>query len=254
MSFKAAWGLAAAGATVIVVSCTDSFRSGGLVTPPDSVGATALGQHAIDVFWVPSPEATGYLVERRANLTGPFEEVQNLSSGFETHWVNDGLDPETIYGYRVVALSFSGTRSEPSLVAGARTAPVPGIVATVATAPPELGSGSYTVAVAGTADTLTAPLAPLDQHRFSPLSPGTYHVTLRDIPANCSVPGGSEQTLVVTDQGLETLRYAAFNVSCRDPNTGRLTVNVSTTGDSLDVDGYTLTLSGIADDASLPDS
>src|SRR5215831_4478922 len=256
MTFSRRWALAAGAAAVVVIwSCTDSFQSGGPVAAPDSVTAVALGIHSIELTWSPSADASGYIIERRAKLSGAFATVRTFSSGFVNRFVDDSLDPETIYGYRVVTVALTGQRSEPSLVAGARTAPVPGIVATVSTAPPELADpAGYTVTIAGDGDTLQAPVGPLDQHRFSPLASGVYHVTLEGVPANCSVAGGPEQMDTVTDQGLQTLRYSAFNVSCRDARVGRLTVSVTTTGDSLDGNGYTLTLSGVAADSTLPDS
>src|SRR5262249_17340984 len=93
-----------------------------------------------------------------------------------------------------------------------------------------------------------------DQHRFSPLPPGTYRTRISGVRPNCDVAAGTERVDTVTDQGLATLRYAVFNVSCRDPHVARLTVHVATSGDSLDANGYVLTLSGVADDTSLADS
>ena len=259
MRFERALGVASVAAALMVGAiagaCRDGFAPAGTIGPPDSVGATPLGMRVISLRWSAAPGASGYRIERRADLQGEFTTVRDIS-GFVTTFADETLEPETIYGYRVRTLSASGTVSGPSLVAGARTAPVPGIVATVATNPPELASqDGYSVAVARNGDTLRAPVAAaLDQHRFSPLAPGPYRVILSGVGVNCSVHDGTERTDTVTDQGLATLRYVSFSVSCRDPHVGRLTVNVATTGDSLDADGYVLTLSGVADDATLPDS
>jgi len=257
MTFDARLGRVAvvAGVWAMLGSCSDAFSPADPEAAPDSVAAKALGQHSVQVTWAPVASAAGYVVERRANLSGPFVAVKQISSGFVTQLIDDSLAPETIYGYRLITVSLTGQRSAPSLVTAARTAPVPGIVTSVATTPPELASRTgYLVAVAGNGDSLTAPLAAQDQHRFGPLAPGVYRVMLSGVTANCSVAPQPQRTDTVTDQGLETLRYANFNVSCRDPHVGRLAVHVTTTGDSLDADGYVLTLSGVADDATLPDS
>src|SRR5215510_11885648 len=150
MTFSRRWALAAGAAVVVIWSCTDSFQSGGPVAAPDSVTAVALGIHSIELTWTPSADASGYVIERRANLSSPFATVRTFSSGFVNRLVDVSLDPETIYGYRVVTIALTGQHSAPSLVAGARTAPVPGIVATVNTAPPELADPlGYTVTIAG---------------------------------------------------------------------------------------------------------
>jgi len=245
----------AAGVWAALGSCSDAFSPADPAAAPDSVAAKALGQHSVQLTWAPVSSAAGYVIERRSDLSGPFRAVRQISSGFVAQLLDDSLAPETIYGYRVSSVSLTGQRSAPSLVTAARTAPVPGIVATVATTPPELASrNGYSVVVAGNGDTLSAPLAAQDEHRFGPLAPGVYRVTLSGVTTNCAVAPESERTDTVTDQGLETLRYASFNVSCRDAHVGRLAVHVTTTGDSLDADGYVLTLSGVADDTTLSDS
>jgi PKD repeat protein len=245
-----------ASACVALAGCTDSFTPTGGVTPPDSVVATALGMRSVRITWEPSPGASGYVIERRANLEGAFSEIKRVSPGMVTQYVDDSLTPETIYGYRIFGLSNQGVESSPSLVAGTRTAPWPGIMASVATNPVQVApSNGYQVSVVAPAgDTLRAALGAVDEHRFGPLPPGTYTVILSGATANCTVPEGTERTVSVTNLGLETLQYAGYTVSCRDPNRGSLTVHVATTGDSLDADGYVLKVSGVADDASLPDS
>src|SRR5262249_52971669 len=57
--------------------------------------------------------------------------------------------------------------------------------------------------------------------------------------------------VTVTDQGVQTLRTVSFTVNCRNPDRGRVEATITTTGDSLDADGYTLVLSGVADDTTL---
>jgi PKD repeat protein len=244
-----------AGAAIALASCSDSFEPEGSVSPPDSVVATPLGMRSVRISWFPNTNAAGYVIQRRANLIGSFATIKQLAAGSVRQFVDDSLTPETTYGYRLLALSNKGVESAPSLVAGARTAPWPGIVASVATNPLQLGPPTgYEVTVTRNGDTLQAALAALDEHRFGPLSPGAYRVHLAGVQSNCTLSGGADTTISVTDQGLATLQYASYTVTCRDPTRGSLTVNVATTGDSLDTDGYTMTLTGVADDATLPDS
>jgi len=227
----------------------------GLVDAPDSVVAQPLGMRSVRLTWQPVPAAAGYTVERRANLTGAFTAIKHLTSPLVSQFVDDSLEPETTYGYRVLAMSYQGVGSTPSLVAGARTAPWPGIIISVATNPQQLAPHTgYQVTVAKDGDTLQAALGSPDDHRFGTLPPGTYATHLTGATSNCTVADGVDRTATVTNQGLQTLQYVYYNVSCRDPNRGSLTVNVATTGDSLDADGYQLKLTGVADDASLADS
>jgi len=219
--------------------------------PPDSIWAQALDQHTISVSWSRVAAASGYILQRRTNLTGAFTPLTQIASQFTTMYSDDSLAPETIYGYRVVSISLNGVQSSPSLIIGARTAPVPGIVATAATAPVELGpAAGYKVHLSGSGVSEDAIIGGIDSHRFGPLKSGIYQVTLSGVPTNCTVTGGAQQTDTVTEQGLETLKYSTFNISCKDPHVGALTIHVTTTGDSLDADGYGVKVSGVLDDST----
>ncbi|PYP61567.1 MAG: hypothetical protein DMD37_13155, partial [Gemmatimonadetes bacterium] len=75
---------------------------------------------------------------------------------------------------------------------------------------------------------------------FTNLAAGSHSVTLSGVAANCTVSGGNSQTVSVPSGGTAT---AAFTVSC-SAATGNLTVTTSTSGSSLDPDGYTVTVDG----------
>ncbi len=225
--------------------------------PPDSILAVPLGQHLIAVQWSEVPGAAGYQLERRINLTGPFDVIQDIDARTTTAYSDDTVEPETTYGYRIVAISSAGKPSTPSIVAGARTPPVQGILVNTS---PEISGGvedpdGYTLTISQNGQTVTqTAIRVQEERRFSPLAPGAYQVTLSGVANNCTVGGGNQRAVTVTDQGLATLASVVFVVGCRDPDTGRLQVGVTTTGDSLDTDGYRVTLTGVADDATLPDS
>jgi hypothetical protein len=73
----------------------------------------------------------------------------------------------------------------------------------------------------------------------SGLSAASHTVTLSGVPSNCTVTGGTSQTVTVPAGGTAT---AAFSVSCVAP-TGNLTVTTSTTGSNPPA-GYTFAVDG----------
>src|SRR5204863_5929672 len=75
---------------------------------------------------------------------------------------------------------------------------------------------------------------------YTNLSAGSHAVAISGVAANCAVTGGNSQTVTVPSGGTAT---AAFTVTC-SANTGDLTVTASTTGSSIDPDGYTVTVDG----------
>jgi len=78
---------------------------------------------------------------------------------------------------------------------------------------------------------------------FTGLSAGSHAVALSGVPSNCSVSGGTSQTVSVPAGGTAS---TSFSVTCAapPPQTGNLTVSASTTGSNLDADGYTATVDG----------
>ena len=76
---------------------------------------------------------------------------------------------------------------------------------------------------------------------FTGLSIGNHTVTLSGVAPNCSVNNTVTVTIPLVGSGSTT-----FTVNCvaAPPPSGNLTVSTSTTGSSLDPDGYTVTLDG----------
>ena len=71
---------------------------------PGWVEAFALGAHAVRLSWIPRDlGSTGYLVERAA-ADGPFEPVATLGAD-DVVFVDEGLAPDTEYGYRISVLT-----------------------------------------------------------------------------------------------------------------------------------------------------
>src|SRR5207249_6726504 len=72
------------------------------------------------------------------------------------------------------------------------------------------------------------------------LGAGGHDGALGAVAANCTVSGGTTQSVSVPSGGTAT---AAFSVSCA-ATTGDLTVTTNTSGSNLDPDGYTVTVDG----------
>ena len=224
---------------------------------PDTLLADAAGLHLVTLHWSLVPSATGYRIERRIGNTGEFTPIADVYPPSVTTYPDTSVEAETFYGYRVRGLSMHGDPGGASVVAGVLTPPVPGISVSVQVGTPGIvDADGYMLTITGGAPdtTIRTPLLTTDARRFSPLNPGSYEVAMSGLAANCSVVGGPTRTLEVTDQGTQTLTSVPMDVACRDPSVGRLEVQVASTGDSLDLNGYVLTLTGVASDTSLPDN
>ncbi len=84
------------------------------------------------------------------------------------------------------------------------------------------------------------------------LPTGSYQVMLTpsSVAANCTVTSPNPQTANVPAGGMATV---TFTVSCTGTaTTGTLTVTTTTTGSNLDLDGYTITVTGPGGTASRP--
>src|SRR6266480_6147501 len=127
---------------------------------------------------------------------------------------------------------------EASLVPGL---PLPGlgaIVVSTVTTGSSLDPDGYTVTVDNGS---SQHIATNGVVTFTGLSIGNHTVTLSGVAPNCSVNNTVTVTIPLVGSGSTT-----FTVNCvaAPPPTGNLTVSTSTTGSSLDPDGYTVTLDG----------
>jgi hypothetical protein len=75
---------------------------------------------------------------------------------------------------------------------------------------------------------------------FEALASGGHTVLLTDVAPNCTVAGDNPRTVdVETGETAET----TFDVTC-DPDAGAIAVTTTTSGESLDSDGYTISVDG----------
>jgi PKD repeat protein len=242
---------------LLLAACADGFAPLSVAPAPLEVKATAVKVDAVRLTWQPVSDESvvAYTIERRADFSGKFVEVaqvpqSNLGAEF---WIDTDVQPETFYGYRVRSVTAVGDRSEPSVISGALTPPLPGIEITtnsIVTSTLALDPDGYEVLIAGL-DTIRASIGVQTTRRFSPLRPGTYTVTLSGIISRCSVNGSVSQQVVVTDTSAITIAPIGFQLSCRDPNRGDIAVALSVTGAERDPE-FTLDVLGEASDATLP--
>src|SRR5205085_823129 len=142
---------------------------------------------------------------------------------------------------RTVSVPAGGTASTSFSVSCAAPPPTTGnLTVSTSTTGSNLPSGGYTVTVDGGA---SQSIGTNSSVTFTGLSAGSHAVALSGVPSNCSVSGGTSQTVSVPAGGTAS---TSFSVSCAapPPPTGNLTVSASTTGSNLDADGYTATVDG----------
>jgi PKD repeat protein len=246
-------------AAALLTGCADGLTPLTGAGAPQALVVTSPRAGVVQLRWEPAVATAGrvvsYVVERRVAIDGAFIEVARVPSvntESELIWIDTNVEPGTIYGYRVVALTDLGNRSGPSVVGGVVTPPPPGmeIVTTVfSTSVESLDPDGYQLVIAGQ-DTIRSPLSTTDRRRFAPLRPGTYTVSLTGIVGRCTAADSVRQ-VTVADTSAVTITPVTFSVTCKDPSRGEMNVVTTVTGDSLD-DGWTIDVLGQASDTTLP--
>lgn len=249
-----------AAAWYAAAGCSEAFAPVTLAAP-ESLAVQARSIRSVLLEWMPvdDDDVIAYRVERRADFDGPYltiaDNVPQVRPG-PVFLLDDQVEPETFYGYRVRVIDRFGGISDPSVVRGARTPPEPAIVLRTVShleAPTAADADGYAVVIRNGTDSVVGPVAPTGQRRFGPLPPGAYHVELRGLASNCVVDeGGPMRDAPVTDVGLETQTLVEYVISCADPGLGRITARVDVSGDNRDSNGVVVHLEGIHPTA--PDS
>lgn len=240
-----------------LLGCADGFQPISIADAPTDVRATAVRVDAVRLTWDPvGGSVVSYIVQRRVNLAGAFVDVAQVQQTplTEVVWLDTDVEPETLYGYRIIAVTSTGDRSAPSSIGGALTPPLPGIEITMTslvTVAEALDPDGYDVVIAGP-DTVRATLGVDATRRFSPLRPGAYTVSISGLVSRCSAPVAAQQ-VVVSDTVALTIQPVTFQVTCQDPNRGEIVVAVNYTGADLDA-SVVIDALGEAADATLPAS
>ena len=251
-----------AGLTVILFAlggCADGLDPLSTVPAPAGFKVEAVRLGAVNLTWDRvDPDVVGYAIERRANLAGDFVPLgdQVPQTGLaQAVYLDTDIEPDTYYGYRVYAITKFGDRSPPSVVGGVKSPPLPGIEVTTASlfpSPESVDPDGYELVIIGP-DTVRQTVGTSATRRFSPLRPGQYQVTLGGVINRCEIDGAAVRTVIVTESTPETVVPVTFNVTCRDPSRGEITVTVSSSGTAVDGE-HPIELLGEASDPTLPDS
>ncbi|HYK12140.1 MAG TPA: PKD domain-containing protein [Gemmatimonadales bacterium] len=224
-----------------------STQAGAAISPSvqvsvaDSTGSTVLGYNgSVTVALGANPGSGTLSGTKTVAVSGGVATFSGLSidkagSNYTLTASTNGLGSATSSAFNVTA---------PPSTTGSLTV-------TTATTGSNLPSG-YSVAVDGGAGQAIGINASVT---INNLSAGSHTVALSGVASNCTVSGGTSQTVTVTAGGTVS---ASFSVSCAapPPTTGSLTVSTTTTGSNLDADGYTATVDGgasqsIGDNASI---
>lgn len=144
-------------------------------------------------------------------------------------------------GYTLTA-STSGLKSATSSTFNV-TAPPPAtgsLTVTTATTGSNLPSSGYTISLDGGSGQAIGVNSSLT---LNDLTAGSHTVTISGVASNCTVGGGTSQSVTVPAGGSTS---ATFAVTCTapPPATGSLTVSTATTGANLDPDGYSVSVDG----------
>ena len=241
-------------AALLVFACnSDPVTPAGNIAPPIDVQVEAVSTTSVRVSWTSSGSQgiTGYEVQRRADLSGPFATIaENIGekSGRIVYF-DSAVEPDRFYGYRIIARAGIAAHSAPSVVGGTKTPPMHGLIITTNTDVPNEGSSDpdgYSATVRGPKDTITVPLATNGERRISPLKPGTYVAVLRGLAKNCGFKSGdSTKSVLIPDSGVATQGRIRYELSCRDPKRGSIVVRYDQQGDTTDANGVRLAIVGL---------
>ena len=189
-----------------------------------------------DGFTATVDGGTSHAVGDNASVT-----FSNLSAGDHTV-VLSGLASNCAVGSssQTVTVPAGGSASA-SYAVTCQAIPTTGsLTVSTATSGSDQDADGYTVSVDGGGSQSIRDNASVT---FSSLSAGSHTVTLSGLASNCTVGGGTSQTVTVPAGGSTSTSFA---VTCTapPPTTGSLTVSATTTGADLDPDGYGVSVDG----------
>src|SRR5881394_1219506 len=199
------------------------------VNPGALVYAVTMGDQVVGMDPPPPPFSNvSNQSDPASTIKGDAESMVQGGSAGSSHptwvWGFNSSSPRTWLA-TVIALNEAPTSTTGNLTVSASTTGS------------NLDPDGYTVTVDGGANQAVATNGSVT---FAGLTAGSHSVVLSGVAANCTVSGGNTQTVNVPAGGTASTTFA---VSC-SATTGNLTVSTSTTGSSLDPDGYTVTVDG----------
>src|SRR6266513_922713 len=217
------------GATTYAVSCTATTTKGNLTVTTSTSGSSQPGGYTVTV-----DGSQSQTIGTNSSVT-----FSDLSAGSHSVALTNVASNCTVGGgtSRTVTVPSGGTAMAAFSVDC--TATTGNLTVTTSTT----GSGipaAYTLNASGPSGSATQSIAPNTSVTFSAIATGDYTVSLSDVPANCAVSGANPRTVTVPSGGTGSTTFA---VSCT-ATTGNLAVTTTTTGSSLDPDGYTVAVDG----------
>ena len=212
------------------------LRPGGAPPPPSgNLTASASTSGASldpDGYTVAVDGGTGQALGINGSVT-----FSNLSAGSHAVALTGVAANCTVSGANPQTVNVPGGGTATAAFAVSCAATTGSLTATSSTSGSNLDPDGYTVAVDGGASQAIAVNGSVS---FSGLNAGNHSVALSGVAANCTVTSANPQTVNVPVGGSAA---AAFTVDCVIPP-GNLAVTTSTTGSSLDPDGYTVAVDG----------
>jgi hypothetical protein len=228
---------------------TVALEAGETATVPFQItcSATTGGVNVTTATGGASPDADGYAVtidgtDRGAIQSAGTLTVEGLAAGDHSLGLSgvagncrvEGTNPRTVavVAGENVDVAFTVTCETPPAEAGS-------LHLTTATQGPDQDSDGYAFAVDGGS---TQPVGANAEATLTNLAVGGHTVQLSGVAANCAVQGENPRSVTVTAGGTAQVSFA---VSCAT-TTGSVQVDVTTTGDPQDPDGYAVRLDGAA--------
>src|SRR6266576_196314 len=236
--------LAAAAALLVAGACNDSQgpKPDALLLPLPGLGAIVVST----VTTGSSLDPDGYTVtvdngSSQHIATNGVVTFTGLSIGNHTVTLS-GVAPNCSVNNTVtVTIPLVGSGSTTFTVNCVAAPPPTGnLTVSTSTTGSSLDPDGYTVTLDGNTNRAIAANGSVT---FSGLSAGSHTVVLSGVAGNCTVSGGTSRTVNVPSGGTASTSFAVSCVAIPPP-TCNLTLSTSTTGSSLDPDGYTVTLDG----------
>jgi hypothetical protein len=228
--------------TTFAVTCAATSGNGSLTVTTSTTGSN-LDPDGYTV--VVDNGAASQPIPDNGSVTfaGPAGDHTVALSGVAANCTVSGANPRTI------TVPAGGTTSTTFAVTCAATSTTGNLTVTTSTTGSNLDPDGYTATVDGAT---SQPITDNGTVTFSGLAAGNHTVLLSGVAANCTVSGGTSQTVNVPSGGTTS---ASFAISCAATSTnGSLTVTTSTTGSNLDPDGYTVVADGGAASQPIPDN
>lgn len=82
------------------------------------------------IIWrpYPNPKVAGYILERNDLGSSDWDRIKKVRGRLNVEYIDEGLDDNRVYKYRVIAYTYNDIKSAPSKVVEAKTKPLPPVI------------------------------------------------------------------------------------------------------------------------------